>query len=140
LPEGDPMYSGVYVTELLIRCHRFDKRVALSVGLSVEETHCLSQLYLHNPFCVRKLAELLGVSSTRISRILLALEKKGLIARRASPIDRRVELVTLTGKGKSVVTKLLAVSEESGREIFNGLPSGDVSVFRRIPEGEFAGE
>jgi DNA-binding MarR family transcriptional regulator len=136
----EAMHSGAYVTELVLRCHQFEKRVALTLGLSVDETHCLSQLYLHAPFCVRKLTELLGVSSTRMSRILMMMERKGLITRKTSPLDRRIEQVSLTDMGRTIVSRVMEISEESGSEIFNGLPSDEKFLPRDSPVGEFSGE
>lgn len=115
------MQSGADVSELVLRCHQFEKKAANSLGLTVEETHCLSQLYLHAPSRVSRLTELLGVSPTRMSRLLLTLERRGLISRRQSRTDGRVEQISLTENGMEVVTRLLAMSSESRWEILQDL-------------------
>ncbi len=137
--ENDRMQLGAYVTELVLRCHRYEKRVAATLGLSVDETHALSQLFLHNPSCVKDLTGRLGVSSTRMSRVLLMMERKGLIRRRSSPVDHRVEQVSLTVGGTALVGRLMEISEQSGGDLFNGLPACELPRSRcGTEEEEFA--
>ena len=118
------MHSGDCVIDLILKCHRFEKRISHSLGLSVEETHCLSQLHLHAPFSVKQLRLLLGVPPTRMSRLLLSLEKREYITRRSSTDDHRLEQVELTPEGTAVVQKIIEGSGALERELVEVLPSG----------------
>jgi len=51
---------GVVLEELLLKCHQLEKELAAAAELSVDEFHCLTQLYAHTPCCVKKLSEVLG--------------------------------------------------------------------------------
>ena len=54
----------------------------------------------------RQMAEELGMDVTTFSRQAGNLEDKGLIARRVSPEDRRVSLLSLTAEGACVLDKI----------------------------------
>ena len=91
--------SPVSIMELLLKCHQTEKEIAVAGGVSVDELHCLSQIYIHTPYCVKKLSELLRVPPSRTSRLLGALEERGYLTRSLSTPDRRKEQITLTDAG-----------------------------------------
>ncbi len=91
--------------------------IAQSVGLSVDEMHCLNLLNSEKPTYVKKLIDLLGVSSTRTSKILRSLEQQGFVTRSMLESDRRMEQIALTTKGLEVTKRLLALSSEIGSQI-----------------------
>ena len=67
-----------------------------------------------------------------VTRLLDALEEKGLTVRRPSPQDRRCSLVSLTESGKQLIDEFLPeVIEEKGR-YFDGLNEKDVEQLRRV--------
>ncbi len=99
--------AGVEVARLLLQCHRLEKGLASSAGLSVDEFHCLSQLFVHAPCCVKALCELTGIHPTRASRLLSALERKGYLLRSLGVEDKRKESLTLTEAGVGLARHLL---------------------------------
>lgn len=105
--ESDP---GIGIARLLLKCHQLEKELATSAGFSVEEFHCLVQLYLHAPCCVKTLLEWLGVHPTRASRLLRNLEQRGYLTRSLGFDDKRKELVNLTAEGLSAARSLLESS------------------------------
>ncbi len=102
---------------LSLLCRKADRLIAQSIGLSVDEMHCVYLLNSEKPTCVKYLIELLGVSSTRTSKILRSLEQQGCVTRTLLQSDRRMEQVTLTSKGLEVTRRLLSISSELGRQI-----------------------
>jgi DNA-binding MarR family transcriptional regulator len=113
--------AGLDVVRLLLQCHRLEKGLANSAGLSVDEFHCLSQLYLHAPCCVKILCEKTGIHPTRASRLLNALEGKGYLTRTLGVEDKRKELLTLTSSGMSVARGLLQSCALSRRTLAGAL-------------------
>ncbi|HCV42674.1 MAG TPA: hypothetical protein DGH68_04255 [Bacteroidetes bacterium] len=101
---------GTEVADLLLRCHQIVKELAASADLSVDDFHCLSQLYMHAPCCVKELCEFLGVHPTRASRLLNDLEKRGYVARALGFPDKRREHLTLTPEGMDAARRLLQSS------------------------------
>jgi DNA-binding MarR family transcriptional regulator len=108
---------GFDVVRLLLQCHRLEKGLAAAAGLSVDEFHCLSQLYVHAPCCVKTLCELTGIHPTRASRLLNALERKGYLTRARGVEDKRKESLTLTEEGIGAARSLLQSCALSRRSL-----------------------
>lgn len=113
---------GAEVVRLLLRCHQIEKELAASAGLSVDEFYCLTQLYFRAPCCVRTLREVLGVSPTRVSRLLHDLELRGYLTRSLAIDDKRREQLALTSKGLATARGLLQSSAFSSRRLFAAPP------------------
>ncbi|HNY21899.1 MAG TPA: MarR family transcriptional regulator [Treponemataceae bacterium] len=81
-----------------------EDRLVAETGLSLNDAMCLCALAkgISDP---GSLAKALTLSPSRLSRILDALEGRGLISRRLSEEDRRGIEVRLTKKGGAVLEK-----------------------------------
>jgi DNA-binding MarR family transcriptional regulator len=110
--------TGLELLDLSLLCRKADRMVAEGAGMSVDEMHCLTLVSVKNPLSVKRLRESLGLSPTRISKILRSLEENGYIRRELSTSDRRVEHVSLTQKGNEMVEELLAISTNIGQQVF----------------------
>ena len=77
--------------------------------------------YSADPMIARRLAERLGMSRAGVSKTLAKLEKRGFIARTASPADRRAALVTITEAGAQAVDDLLPRQLAVEVELLSGL-------------------
>jgi DNA-binding MarR family transcriptional regulator len=106
--------AGFDVACLLLRCHLLERGLAGSAGLTVDEFHCLSQIYAIHPASVKQLCELTGFHPTRASRVLNGLEGKGYLIRSLGATDRRKELLTLTPAGIGAARSLLQSCALSG--------------------------
>ncbi|KAB8288344.1 MarR family transcriptional regulator [Bifidobacterium ramosum] len=80
-------------------CHRSDMQRELARGAQ-GEMFAIRQLAHHGTMTPSQLAVALNATSGRISTLLSAMEKKGLITREIDPADRRVVLVNLTDEGR----------------------------------------
>ena len=109
--------SGVELLRLTRRCRGIDKYVSVRAELTVDEMHCLSVLYSDHPPSVKRLSELINVSSTRASKILKDLEDREFVTRTLDAIDRRKEQVVLTEKGMGAVEKIVSLYTEIGSEL-----------------------
>ena len=67
------------------------------------------------------LAELAGVEPPTLVRVLDQLEAQGLVERRVSPTDRRVNLLTLTEAAKPLVAEIEAEAERLRVELLEGV-------------------
>jgi DNA-binding MarR family transcriptional regulator len=119
--ESVDSYVGFDVVRLLLQCHKLEKSLSASAGLSVDEFHCLSQLYVYAPCCVKTLCELAGIHATRASRILNALERKGYLIRTLGIEDKRKETLTLTEAGGGIARSLLQSCALSRRSLAGSL-------------------
>ncbi len=78
-----------------------------NTGVSV-----LSQLYRHHALTPSALAQAERVTPQTLTRVLAALEERGLIARRGDPSDGRQSLLELTPAGIDVLRSDSATREE----------------------------
>jgi DNA-binding MarR family transcriptional regulator len=79
--------------------------------------HCLSVLFSDHPSSVKRLSELVNVSSTRASKLLKDLEQKGFVSRTLAAEDHRKEQVILTEQGSAAVQSILSFYSEIGSEL-----------------------
>ena len=108
---------GVELLRLTRRCRGIDKYVSSRAQLTIDELHCLSVLFSEHPSSVKRLSELINVSTTRASKILKDLEQRGYISRTPVAEDRRKEQVLLTETGSSTVQRILSFYAEVGSEL-----------------------
>ena len=84
------------------------------------------------------LAELAGVEPPTLVRVLDQLEAQGLVERRVSPTDRRVNLLTLTEAAKPLVAEIETEAERLRVELLDGISYEDyqtaVSVMEKLRE------
>lgn len=108
---------GVGLLRLSRRCRGIDKYVSSRTRLTIDEMHCLSVLFSEHPSSVKRLSELVNVSSTRASKLLKDLEQKGFVSRTLAAEDHRKEQVILTDQGSAAVQSILSFYSEIGSEL-----------------------
>lgn len=133
-------HAGIEVASLLLKCHQLEKRLAASAAMSVDEFHCLSQLFAHGPCCVKELCELLEVHPTRASRLLNDLERRGYVIRSLGFADKRKELLTLTPAGVAAAEQMLQSSTLSIERFSELLPDDAVRLMLSALATKDAGE
>jgi DNA-binding MarR family transcriptional regulator len=120
---------GEELLRLTRRCRGIDKYVSSRAELTIDEVHCLSVLYSDHPPSVKRLSELINVSSTRASKILKDLEDRDLVSRTLDADDRRKEVVVLTEGGATVMQSIVSLYSEIGGELLTGWRTELVSDF-----------
>ncbi|MCX6143814.1 MAG: MarR family winged helix-turn-helix transcriptional regulator [Ignavibacteriales bacterium] len=108
---------GAELLKLTRRCRGIDKYVSSRARLTIDELHCLSVLFSEHPSSVKRLSELINVSSTRASKILKDLEQRGFVSRTQDAEDHRKEQVLLTVTGSLAVTEIFSFYAEIGSEL-----------------------
>lgn len=108
---------GSDLLRLTRRCRGIDKYVSSRAKLTIDEMHCLSVLFSDHPPSVKRLSELINVSSTRASKLLKDLEDRQFVTRTLDTDDRRKELVVLTEPGERAVQKIVGLYTEIGSEL-----------------------
>jgi DNA-binding MarR family transcriptional regulator len=76
-------------------------------------------------------ASLLAMDRTTLTAALKPLQRRGLVKVTADPADRRSRLMTLTAKGRSVLTRAVPVWQRTHLEIEALLPDGDPGRLRK---------
>lgn len=95
-----------------------------SVGLTPPHFGVLLQLALHQPLSQRQLVDALLVDRTAMVRLLDDLQGRGLVERRPSVTDRRVNAVVLTAAGQRAFAETSELARQVSDEVF-GVLSAD---------------
>jgi DNA-binding MarR family transcriptional regulator len=130
-----PGTEGPTVEEFLETFDAFVQAVRRARGAStLEHEHglTLSQYGLLQPLAssgdgarVRELANQAGIAPPTATRILDALERRGIVERRRSVDDRRGVSVTLTARGREVLCSEDQWLRSRQRDFFAGLPDDE---------------
>jgi len=109
--------------ELLENCQLKIERTAEKLNLTVAEFKLLRSLEEDELLSAGALAKRMGLSSSRITRIIDGLLKKGMVKKEAGGKDRRIVDIGLTPDGIAVRSQLKAMYVSVHEEIINLLPS-----------------
>jgi DNA-binding MarR family transcriptional regulator len=84
------------------------QRVIAELNLSPPQAYALRQLAPERPLPMRDLADSLACDASNVTGIVDRLERRGLVERQVSPVDRRVKTLVVTAEGVAVREQLLA--------------------------------
>jgi DNA-binding MarR family transcriptional regulator len=93
--------------------------------LTPQRARILSYLHENGPSIMSSLKEELGVTATNITALVDALEKDGLVARKAHPTDRRATLLEVTAKAECELMKGCQKYSERVGGLFSVLSEAD---------------
>jgi len=116
---------------------RLDRRLGALHGISFVDFSVLNELG-REPSHLRRvdLAERMGLTQSAVTRILLPLEKIGLVSRHPDPNDARVGYAALTKTGRVMLENASETAEELCGELISGIKDEEfeaaMAVFRRI--------
>lgn len=98
---------------------RMDGRLGAFHGLSFVDLGVLTEVEKSPSGVIRRvdLAERLGLTQSAVTRILIPLEKIGLVKRRRDPNDARVGFTSITATGKKVLEEARATAEELAKDL-----------------------
>ena len=86
-------------------------------GLSPVQCHVLHLIEPEAPLPMSRLAKALACDASNVTGLVDRLEALGLVARRASPDDRRVKVLGLTATGQRLRSQLLRRMSERPRPL-----------------------
>lgn len=89
-------------------------------GLRATQFTLLSVLAKGGPMPLTRLAEIVVVDRTTLTRNLRPLERDGLVASKVTP-DQRIRELSITAKGKRAVSKALPLWRKIQKRFVNGL-------------------
>ena len=117
---------------------RLDRRLGALHGISLVDYIVLNELARESNGRLRRvdLADKLGLTQSAVTRILLPLEKIGLVSRNPDPNDARVGYAALTKTGRMMHENATATAEEGCGDLLSGISDEEFeaaqAVFRRI--------
>ena len=99
------MYDLCKIRRIMVDLRAFEDQLKAETGLSLNEALCICQME-QGVVEPGVLARELGLSPSRLSRIIDSLENRGLLMRTLSHQDRRNVTLTLTAQGSTQVAHL----------------------------------
>ncbi len=99
-----------------------------SSGLSVAQMRTLGVLSVVDGLMINELAIYAVIEQSTLSRTLDAMEKEGLISRRASEQDNRVRNIFLTDAGRSTFAKIWPHMQEEYSTMFQGITQTELEA------------
>lgn len=117
---------------------RLDRRLGAFHGISFVDFTVLNELVREEHGRLRRvdLAERLGLTQSAVTRILLPLEKIGLVSRHPDPNDARVGYAAVTKTGRVLLEEATETAEETCGDLLSGISDEEFeaakAAFRRI--------
>jgi DNA-binding MarR family transcriptional regulator len=121
--------AAVEIIRLGFWNHRVQIVLAKEVKLPVYQLECVLLLHLDHPDSASSLAGKLGIHKSSLSKLLSALQERGLIERALGEIDRRTERLTLTDAGIALAERVQSRAEEIAIALLELLPEERRSQF-----------
>jgi DNA-binding MarR family transcriptional regulator len=125
---ADRLHSAAI--HLLRRLRREDRQI----GLSAPRLSALSVVVMAGPITLGDLAGAEQVRPPTMTRLVSALEAKGLVTREPDPHDRRLTRVRATSKGQTLFAKGRARRIQALATQVRRLDARDVATLRRAAE------
>jgi len=120
------------IYELKKKCAQSDQRLMHELKISQSELLFFSALNNCQSISSPELAKNMGLSLSRISRIVDKLVVNGYLDRNADTTDRRAIKLCLTTKGKTIRNKIDKSRYECEEKLLEIIPSTDFQRFEQL--------
>lgn len=122
------------ITRLQVVLSEIDYAQKACLQAGKMECQLLNHLYLvKTPVNMNELAKVLGVSHSRVTRIMDNLVSKKLVTRRPSEEDRRCWFAIITDKGKKLAENSQQTVVDQQKKIISMIPAKEVdNVFKAL--------
>ncbi len=126
--------SGILsmIYEMKKKCARVDQSLMDDLNISQSELLFFSALDTCKGLNSPELAKNMGLSASRVSRVVDKLVVNGYLDRNTDATDRRAITLCLTDKGKEIRTKIDKVRNECEARLLDAIPSDEIERFRVI--------
>ena len=115
---------------IVARVERAIHKRAREHGLTIEEIHVLFRLLAKDYQTVKELAEQTGIEPSTLSRLLVRMQKKGMLCKRRQSDDNRAVKVMLTDKGRDLAQARHPTFREYEKIILRGFSAQEAQSFR----------
>ena len=117
------------VLELVVVLEEDMTRALARDGLTKSRAPVVWALQQHGPSTQKALADLLATTPRNVTGLVDGLVATGFVTREPHPTDRRATLVSLTARGRAVMTRMAAEHDELARQLFAGWRQRELDDF-----------
>lgn len=100
------MESICQIKNIYKALYSFEKEFARKFAMTINEAMLLCCMKDGQPHSAYEIAEFIGLSNSRVSKIIMSVEEKGWIMREIGTEDKRKMIFSLSKEGESVVRKM----------------------------------
>jgi len=109
------------------------RRLRDSFDVTLPRFDLLAQLdKAPNGMTLGELSQRMMVSNGNVTGLSERLVEQGLLDRRASPTDRRAQIVSLTAEGRRMFRTMARTHEDWVADIFSGLSAGEIDTLMAL--------
>jgi MarR family transcriptional regulator, organic hydroperoxide resistance regulator len=101
-------------------------------GLTVPQAQCMNILYERPAVSNMEMAAELFVTPQAVSIVQRSLEEAGLVQRRRDSTDGRVQMTSLTTKGRKLFERCDAAMRVAGDKLLEALPAADRKRIKKL--------
>lgn len=102
------------------------------VEVTVEQWRVLIPLYKKDGLTQGQLCEILSQEKTGVSRLVAALERRGLIRRESCREDRRVKHLFITEAGRNLFDSTVDMALDSRRALEEGVDPEELAICKKV--------
>jgi DNA-binding MarR family transcriptional regulator len=121
---------------LLVQICRVQRNLAAAaldaIHMHVGQENLVYRLAAEEGVSQTQLAGVLCVDASTVTKMLLRLERDGVVERRPDADDARISRVYLTSQGKALVQPVLDVWRQMEERITHGLSEAELLLLRRL--------
>ncbi|WOP18514.1 MarR family transcriptional regulator [Raineyella sp. LH-20] len=127
-PTPQSGFDAAQIDTLRLSVIRIERKLRKSMGtggITPSQHSALFALDRHGPFRLGELADREQIGKSTVTRLVAALEAKGLAVRTADPHDARGSIITITPAGHALLTGLAEGSNDYLRQRLDALDAAD---------------
>lgn len=98
-------------------------------GVTVSQCHALMELVELEGLTVNELSDRLCLDKSTVSRIIESLVNSDLVSRENPKENRRIAMIALTDKGKSISDQINKLNDAYVERLLSAVPEKDLPVF-----------
>ncbi|WP_433499670.1 MarR family winged helix-turn-helix transcriptional regulator [Sphaerimonospora sp. CA-214678] len=102
------------------------------IDLYPGQDRVLNALWDNGPQAQSRLAAILGIDMSTMTKSLQRLERSGLVSRSPCPTNRRISIVSTTPKGDALEPEVRRIDEETQRRMTRGLTPEQEETLRSL--------
>lgn len=104
----------------------------LGIPVTIEQVGIIFRLCYSGGCTQNELADFFYKDKTTITRTISSMEKNNLVLRVPSEIDKRVNLLYLTNKGKELQSVLKDIAVQTSENALEGIDKKELSVAKKV--------
>jgi DNA-binding MarR family transcriptional regulator len=125
-------HFGYCFTKSALRLRKLLSDALENVGIQLPQMGLMIILSKSGPMNQISLGDEMAIDKATMVKVLDQMEEAGLVRRRAKPDDRRVKLVELTPKGRTLLPKMQKMRDEVEATFLSCLSKTEAAELRRL--------